>query len=53
MAETNEKKGLGDMLGQAGTTVKDGVVGSLKGTRAVFSHLLVKPDVRRLSDAGA
>jgi hypothetical protein len=29
--EQSEAKGLGNMLGQAGTTVKDGVVSSLKG----------------------
>jgi hypothetical protein len=29
--ETKESKGIGEMLGEAGSTVKDGIVESLKG----------------------
>jgi hypothetical protein len=38
--ETKESKGVGEMLGGAGTTVKEGVVGSLKGLNEIGTQIV-------------
>ena len=38
--ETKESKGIGEMLGEAGTTVKDGIVGSLKGLNEIEAQIV-------------
>jgi hypothetical protein len=39
-AETKKTGGLGETLGQAGTTVKDGIVGSLKGLGEIEGQMV-------------
>ena len=38
--ETKESKGIGEMLGEAGATVKDGLVGSLKGLSEIEAQIV-------------
>ncbi|MEJ2070706.1 MAG: hypothetical protein P8X58_09930 [Syntrophobacterales bacterium] len=58
--ESKEKGGAGESLGKAGTKVKDGIVGSLKGIQEIETEIvnvtrqtnLVKGAVRGASEVG-
>ena len=38
--ETKESKGIGEMLGEAGATVKEGIVSSLKGLNEIEAQIV-------------